>query len=147
MRKFFNVNPTLLIEKTAEKLEKENIITPVPWASFVKTGVNRERPPANKNWWYVRASSILRKILILGPIGTEKLRRKYGGSKNRGNQPNIFKKASGNVIRKILQQLEAAELIKKTDKAGHKGRIITKAGKELLDKSANEILGGNNGKI
>tara|TARA_Y100000031_G_C8194293_1_gene372895 strand:- start:72 stop:503 length:432 start_codon:yes stop_codon:yes gene_type:complete len=141
MRRFFDVDQTRLIENTALELEKEQIITPLPWASFVKTGMSRERPPVNRNWWYVRAAAILRKILILGPIGTEKLRVKYGSRKNRGNRPEKFFKASGNIIRKILQQLEAANFIKQEQKGNHKGRVITKEGKELLDKVANGLLG------
>ena len=140
MRRFFDVNPTKLIENTALELKKNENITPTEWASFVKTGNNKERPPVNLDWWYVRCAAILRKVLILGPIGTSKLRRKYGGNKNRGNQPNKFAKASGNIIRKMLQQLEKANLIRHTEKGVHKGRMITKEGKELLDKVANSLL-------
>ncbi len=140
MRKFFDVNPTKLIENTALELEKNENIKPEAWASYVKTGINRQRPPVEKNWWYVRAAAILRKVLILGPIGTEKLRRKYGGVQNRGNKPEKFAKGSGNHIRKILQQLDKAGFIKQGDKGVHKGRIITKEGKELLDKVANSLL-------
>ncbi len=140
MRKYFNVNPTKLIERTAQELEKLEQIKPEEWASFVKTGTNRQRPPVQENWWYLRAAAVLRKVMKLGPIGTEKLRTKYGGSKNRGFKPEQFRKASGNIIRKILQQLEAANLIKKKEKGAHKGRVITKEGKELLDKAANEVL-------
>ena len=139
MRRFFDVNQTKLIEKTAIELEKNEKIHPLPWATFVRTGVNRERPPVNEKWWYIRAAAILRKILIHGPLGTEKLRTNYGGKKNRGHKPEKFFKSSGNLIRKMLQQLESAKLIKKNDKGVHKGRVITKEGKELLDKVANEI--------
>lgn len=140
MRRYFDVNPTELIENTALELEKDENIKPEEWASFVKTGNNKDRPPVNKNWWYVRAAAILRKIMILGPIGTSKLRRKYGGNKNRGNKPNKFCRASGNIIRKMLQQLEKANLVKHVEKGVHKGRIITKEGKELLDKVANTLV-------
>ena len=140
MRSYFDVNPTELIEKTAAELEKNEIMKPLPWASFVKTGINRQRPPANQKWWWIRGASILRKILILGPIGTAKLRRKYGGIQNRGNKPEKFAKASGSVIRKLLQQLEKAGYIKQVEKAGHKGRIVTKEGKDLLDNAAKELV-------
>ena len=141
MRRFFDVDSTKLIENTALELEKNENIKPETWASFVKTGISRERPPVNKNWWYVRAAAVLRKVLLLGPIGTEKLRVKYGSRKNRGNKPSKFYKSSGNIIRKVLQQLESAQLIRHTEKGAHKGRIVTKEGKELLDKVAKNILG------
>ncbi len=141
MRRFFDVDSTKLIENTALELEKNENIKPEAWASFVKTGISRERPPVNKNWWYVRAAAVLRKVLLLGPVGTEKLRVKYGSRKNRGNKPSKFYKSSGNIIRKVLQQLESAKLIRHTEKGVHKGRIVTKEGKELLDKVAKNILG------
>ncbi len=130
-----------LIEKVCEKLKQINEIKAPEWASFVKTGRHKQRTPVREDWWYVRASSVLRIIYKLGPIGVSKLRRKYGGKKNRGMKPEAFYKGSGSIIRKILQQLEKAELIKKVEKGIHKGRIITSKGKSLLDKTANELLG------
>jgi small subunit ribosomal protein S19e len=121
-----------LIDKTAQDLKKIKEIKPPVWANLVKTGVSRERVPVEKDWWYSRTASILRKVHILGPIGTSKLRTKYGSKKNRGVKPGKFYKSSGNIIRKVLQQLETAGLIIKKDKGVHKGRIITSKGKSLL---------------
>jgi len=129
-----NQEPIKIIEKTAEKLKKIELIKPPEWAMFVKTGRAKERPPVDKDWWYIRAASLLRKISILGPIGTQKLRVKYSSKKNRGHKPEKAYSGSGNIIRKILQQLEKAELIKQTIIKGHKGRIITPKGKSLLNK-------------
>lgn len=136
MTKIYNIDPSELIEKTAEELKKIESIKPTPWAAFVRTGVSRERPPIKGDWWYVRAASILRKIYRFGPIGVSKLRTKYGGKKNRGVRPEKFYKASGNIIRKIMQQLTKAELIKDAQKGGHKGKIITPKGISLLNKAA-----------
>src|SRR3989344_6868545 len=136
----YDVDPNELIEKTAEELKKINEVKPVEWAAYVKTGVHKERPPQREDWWYIRAASILRKLVRYGPIGVSKLRRKYGGSKNRGVKPEHFYKGSGNIIRKILQQLEKAELIKNV-KEGKKGRILTKKGKEFLNNIASQISG------
>ena len=132
----YDVNPNSLISKAAEELKKIEIIKPTSWVSFVKTGVHKERPPADKDFWYKRSASILRKIYIYGPIGVSKLRIKYGGKKSRGTKPEEFRKAGGNIIRKILQQLEKAELIKQIEIGVHKGRIITPKGKKFLDNIA-----------
>ncbi len=132
-----------LIEKTAEELKKINEIKPLEWAKFVKTGRHKERPPVSKDWWYVRAASILRKTYVLGPIGVSKLRRKYGGRKNRGHKPERTYKGSGSIVRKILQQLEKAQLIQQVNKKGHKGRIISSKGKSLLDKISKNESGRN----
>ena len=104
------------------------------WADFVKTGVHNERPPSQKNWWDLRAASILFKISRFGPVGVSKLRKHYGGRKNRGMKPDRFKQGSGNIIRKILQQLESADLIKQTKIGTRKGRSLTAQGKALLNK-------------
>ena len=64
----YDVNPTDLILKTAEKLKDINEIQPPEWATFVRTGHGRDRPPLQENWWFIRGASILRKILIKGPV-------------------------------------------------------------------------------
>ncbi len=137
----YDVDPNELIEKTAEELKKIESIKPEKWAAYVKTGVYKERPPARGDWWYVRAASILRKLVRYGPIGVSKLRKKYGGKKNRGVKPEHFFKGSGNIIRKILQQLEKAELVKDVKEGKYKGRILTKKGKEFLNNIAYQISG------
>ncbi len=142
MTNAFDVPADELIEKVAEKLKSMPEIKAPEWASFVKTGRHKERPPVKKDWWYVRAASVLRSIYKLGPIGVSKLRRKYGGKKNRGVRPEIFYKGSGSIIRKILQQLELSELIVKKEVKRHKGRVATPKGKSLLDKTASELSKG-----
>ncbi len=125
-----------VIEKTAEALKKIPEIKAPEWSKFVKTGMSRERPPVNDDWWYVRSASIMKKIATYGPVGVSKLRKKYGSKKNRGHKPEKRFDASGNIIRKILQQLEKAELIEQTEKGVHKGRVLTNKGKSFLDKSS-----------
>lgn len=95
------------------------------WAEFVKTGVFKERPPVDSDWWYMRAASMLLKIHKLGPVGVSKLKTKYGGRKNMGVAPEHFFKGSGKIIRTILQQLEVAGLLKQDKKGLHKGRVLT----------------------
>ncbi|MFP4524214.1 MAG: 30S ribosomal protein S19e, partial [Candidatus Woesearchaeota archaeon] len=119
-----------LIEEVSKDL-KQALDKP-DWAEYVKTGVSRQRPPVRDDWWYVRAASILRTIYFRGPIGVSKLRTKYGGLKNRGVAPGKFFKGSGSVVRKILQQLEEAELIKPAERGVHKGRMVTSKGASLL---------------
>ncbi len=130
------VNPSDLVSKTADELKKQKLVTPETWAKFVKTGHHKERLPDQEDWWYIRSAAILRTVAKLGPIGTEKLRTKYGGKKNRGHKPGRAYKASGSHIRSILQQLEKSGLVKQTEKDGHKGRVLTPKGMSLLDKLA-----------
>jgi len=139
MSRIYDVNIGELIEKVAEDLKKIENMGPPEWSNYVKTGTHCERPPTRKDWWYIRAASVLRWVHRRGPVGVQKLRTKYGGKKNRGHKPERFYKSSGNIIRKILQQLEKAELVKKAEKGVHKGRVITPKGLSLLDKAANQI--------
>jgi len=134
MATIYDTNTQELLEKAAKAL-KEKIKAP-EWSMFVKTGVSRERPPIDKDWWYIRAASVLRKVYLRGPIGTNKLKVKYSGRKNRGYKPERTYKGSGKIIRVILQQLEKIEFIKHGAKGVHKGRIITPKGKSFLDKLA-----------
>jgi len=134
-----DVNPNALIERTAKQLQE--IIKAPKWALFVKTGVHKDRPPAREDWWYVRAAAVLRTVALTGPIGVEKLRTKYGGKQNRGVKPEKFKKGSGHILRTVLQQLEQAKLVEQKTVKNHKGRLITRQGKSLLDKIAHDIHG------
>lgn len=136
----YDVNPQLLVKRTADELKKVDAIKPPVWASFVKTGMSRERQPMQKDWWHIRAASVLRRIFKDGPIGTEKLRTKYGGRKNMGMAPEHFFPAGGSHLRKILQQLEKAGLAKQAEKGVHKGRVITPKGVKLLETAANAIM-------
>ena len=133
------VNPNELVNKAAEQLKTEKLVEPVEWSKFVKTGHHKQRLPDSQDWWYHRSAAILRSVAKLGPVGTEKLRTKYGGKKNRGHKPERFYKASGSIIRKILQQLETSGLIKQAQRGNHKGRILTPKGTSFLDKIAVQI--------
>jgi len=108
------------------------------WTLFVKTSSCKERPPSREDWWHIRAASILRQLYLNGLLGVGKLRVKYGSRKNRGMKPEKFTKASGKIIRVILQQATKAGLVEhiKEKKAG---RRLTKKGKLFLDSIASQI--------
>jgi small subunit ribosomal protein S19e len=134
MATIYDTNTQDLIKKAANAL-KDKIKAP-DWSIFVKTGRSRDRPPVELDWWYMRAASILRKVYLKGPIGTNNLRAKYSGRKNRGYKPEKTYIGYGKIIRVILQQLEQIEFIKQGAKGVHKGRMITPKGKSFLDKLA-----------
>ena len=136
MTTVYDVDASELIKKAAEELKSVKEINPPAWADFVKTGMSKERPPADKEWWYMRTASILRTVYMKGPIGVSKLRTKYGGKKNRGVAKERSYKGAGNIIRKAMQQLEKAGFVKQAQAGTHKGRIATPKGKSFLDKIA-----------
>lgn len=129
-----DVEPAKLVERLKEELKKLEEVKPPLWSKFVKSGRHRERPPEQEDFWYIRAASILRQ-LYKRPVGVERLRTYYGGRRDRGHRPSKFFKASGNIIRKILQQLEKAGLIEKSKE----GRKLTPKGRSMLDKIAKEV--------
>jgi small subunit ribosomal protein S19e len=134
----FDVEGQTFVEVLAELLKSRygEVVKPPPWATFVKTGHFKNRPPSDTEWWYKRAASILRALYIKGPTGVSRLRKKYGGRKDSPMRKAHFYKAAGNHIRKILQQLEKAELVT----TSKKGRSLTPKGVSLLDSLAASIL-------
>lgn len=127
----YDIPANVLIPRLAQDLKERKEIQAPEWAPFVKTGAHRERAPDNPDWWYTRCASILRKIYMKGPVGTEKLRIVYGGRKRRGVKPNRFHRGSGAIVRTAIQQLERAGFIKKR---GSKGREMTGIGRSYMDK-------------
>lgn len=126
-----------LIDALTKKLQNEKAIAPPEWSKYARTGVHTEKTPVDKNWWYTRCASILRKIYIHNSIGMEHLRNEYGGNRDRGSKPNRAHGGSGAIVRKAAQQLEAAGYIM-TIKG--KGRILTPKGRSFLDNTSHEVM-------
>ena len=135
MATVYDVPADLLIQRVADKLKEMEEFKPPEWAAFVKTGVHKERAPEQPDWWYIRVAAIFRKVYTDGPVGIERLRTVYGGRKRRGVEPPKFRKGSGSIIRKALQQLEKAGFVKQTPE----GRVVTPQGRSFLDKTAAEL--------
>ncbi|MCD6206852.1 MAG: 30S ribosomal protein S19e [Methanosarcinales archaeon] len=131
----YDVPADKLIMRSAEKLKDNKMITPPAWAEHVKTGVHKELPPVDCDWWYVRCAAVMRQVYFGGPVGVSRLRSKYGGKERNGTMPPTFAKGSGSTIRKVLQQLEKAGYLK----AMKGGRSITSDGQRFLDNTAYEI--------
>ncbi len=138
MATMYDVPADDLIEALADDLE-ERLDEP-DWGKFVKSGVDRELPPEQEQFWATRAASLLRKVSDRGPVGVERLSTEYGGGKTSNRyQVAPDKRADGskNLIRTILQQLEEADLV---ETAEGEGRRITPAGQSLLDDTAGNVL-------
>jgi len=135
MTTVYDVPADELVKAVAEKLKKMRAIAMPRWCVHVKTGVAKELPPMQKDWWYIRCASILRQIYINGPVGVSRLRTRYGGRQRRGVKREHFRKGSGKIIRVVLTQLEDAGLVVKTKE----GRKISPKGQSLLDNTAHEV--------
>jgi small subunit ribosomal protein S19e len=137
MTTVYDVPAQPLIDNLAKKLQENEHIRSPDWASYVKTGPHRERPPINKDWWYIRVAAVLRKVYIHSPIGVSHLRSMFGGSADKGSKPNKAVLGSGTIIRHSLKQLEKAGFVQ-AEKG--KGRSITNKGRSILDNAAHEVL-------
>lgn len=137
MTTVYDIPADLLIPRVAEELKGLDAIEAPDWATFAKTGVHREAPPFQDDWWYIRAASVLRRIYLDGPIGVQRMRTFYGGKQDRGSNPYRFRKGSGSVSRKILQQLEAAGFVETVKGGG--GRKVSPTGQKFLDGIAHQL--------
>ncbi len=135
MTTVYDVPAFELINKVALRLEESKKVVPPEWAAYVKTGIHKELPPTQENWWHIRCASILRRIYIDGPVGVERLRSFYGGKQNRGSKPERFVKGSGSILRHAIQQLEQIGYLHNTKK----GRTISPAGQSFLDNVADDV--------
>ncbi|BCU68302.1 30S ribosomal protein S19e [Sulfolobales archaeon HS-7] len=130
--------PDKVIEKLAYYI-KESIqeISPPQWVYFSKTASFKERVPDDvRDWWYVRAASILRHVYIYGAVSVGDTKMIYGSRKRRGTLPPEFRTAPGHANRMIMQQLEKAGLVFRTKK----GRRLTSKGRSLLDNIAIQVF-------
>jgi len=125
-----------LVGALANTLKSDKAISPPDWSSFVKTAVHKEKSPSQPDWWYFRTASVLRKIGVNGPIGTERLAKHYSGARDRGAKPNRSEGGSRKVLRLIMQQLEVAGLIQKAKQGG---RGLTGKGQSMLDNTAFKV--------
>jgi small subunit ribosomal protein S19e len=134
----YNIEPFKLIKVLSEKLKEYPEIKPPSGSEFWKSAFYKELAPLDQeNFWYIRSASILRKVWKFGPIGVNRMRKKYGGRNRRGSKPNHSAKGSGKIIRLSMQQLEDAKLLEKIDKGGRK---ISPEGNSLLERTAHQII-------
>ena len=123
------------VNRLKEELKKVKEIEPPEWSKFAKTGSQKQRPPEQEDFWYIRSASILRRVCLDGPVGIERLRSYYGGTKKGMYKGAHFRKGGGSVLRKILQQLEKAGLVEKVKG----GRKITVKGQKFLNGISKEV--------
>ncbi len=131
-----SVNPYKHVLKVAEKLKEMGLEKP-EFVDYVKSGSDRERPPENPDFFYIRAAAILRKLAKGKPLGVNRLRNMFGKRKKGKRKPEKKRKTGGKIIRVAMQNLEKLNLVEKTKK----GRVITSKGMKLLAQCAKEIKG------
>lgn len=134
----YEMNPQEYNLKLAAALKKIPEFKVPEWSLFIKSGAAKARPIDDDDFWYKRAASVLRNIYKKKIVGVNRLRTKYGSKKNRGMQPEEFRRAGGKIIRTILQQSDKAGLTEiakdiKGVKRKKPGRQLTEKGKKFLE--------------
>ncbi|CAH0488613.1 unnamed protein product [Peronospora farinosa] len=136
-----DVKPADFIKAYAEHLKRSGKIELPAWWDVVKTASFKESSPADPDWYYIRAASIARKVYLRQYTGVGSLKKVYGGAARKGVHRQHFQKASGGLIRHILQQLEEMKVVDKCPEGVNKGgRKITSHGQQDLDRIAGQVV-------
>ena len=120
-----NMNTFNIGSHLTEKLKSELSFNYNP--EMYKSGACCQRIPQERDWYYIRAVSLL-KYLHTNPLGIKKLLKRYGKMRSRGSAPSKRYLASGFLTRHLVQELERVGYL-----AIHpKGRYTSLKGKQLL---------------
>jgi small subunit ribosomal protein S19e len=137
-----DVSAARFISEYAAHLKRTDQLTIPAWADYVKTGPNKQLAPYDKDWLYVRAAALARKVYLRPYIGIGALKKEFGGAKNYGTTPCHFVTGSGKIIRYLLKELEdkgIVETVKDEDSDRPMGRRITQKGQRELDSVAKKV--------
>ncbi|QSG15487.1 30S ribosomal protein S19e [Halapricum desulfuricans] len=141
MTTLYDVPAEDLIEAVADRLADDGDVEAPDWIEFTTTGVDRELPPEQDDFWSRRTASLLRKVAVDGPVGVGSLATAYGNTKGGSNRyqvrPPSQSDGSRKIIRTGLQQLEDAGYV---ETKGNDGRVVTAEGRQLLDSIADDVL-------
>ena len=126
-----------LLPRLAAELKNRKAVEPPKWAMFAKTGVHTQLAPTQRDWWFLRSASVMRKISLVGPTGVERLSSEYGGRRDRGSAPYHARTGSRAVLRTIVHQLEHSGLVQAQK---NRGRRLSPEGQRMIDSVSREVL-------
>ncbi|KAL0479289.1 ribosomal protein S19 [Acrasis kona] len=107
------------VESYAAHLKKVGTVTLPAWVDIVKTGVHKEMPPQNPDWFYIRCAAIARNVYLRPATGVGGLRKRYGGRTGHQVRPEHHSIGSEAVARRALQELEKIGVLAKDAKNGY----------------------------
>ena len=97
-----DISAPKFIAAYADYLKRSNKLDIPPWVDYVKTGKFKELAPYDRDWLYIRAAALARKVYLRTHLGVGALKKIYGGLQRNGTAPEHFSKGSGKVIRYLL---------------------------------------------
>jgi len=127
----YTVEAGKAIRLIGDRLKEDSRFSIPEWYGRVKGGPANERLPDSPDQWYSRVASVFRTVALRGPIGTQRLRHKYGGRQEHTRGRAHHKKAGGKSIRLAMQKLQEAGYVKNDPR----GRVATAAGKAFIAKA------------
>ncbi|KAM0677580.1 Protein component of the small (40S) ribosomal subunit [Binucleata daphniae] len=144
----FHVDTTVLNCAIADHLKQTDYLTIPENGDIIKTGVAKKMPPQDKDWFYKRAASVFRAVVLdtmktsdtdktkndCKGIGTGYFARKYSARQNRGVRPSRYAKGSTGHVKGILEDFTKCGWFKRCEIgycASENGLSIMK---EFIDK-------------
>merc|ERR1711979_28224 len=118
-------------------LKKSGKVKLPEWVDMVKTNVAKELAPYDEDWYYTRLASMARHIYVRSPVGVATVCKIYGVRRNNGSAPSHWRRGSGSIARKGLQNLEQLKLVEKDPNGG---RRLSSQGRRDLDRIAAQIV-------
>merc|ERR1711875_107319 len=120
----------------ADFLKKSGKMAVPEWADLIKLSSANEQGPVDRDWYLTRAASVARHLYIRSPAGVNSFTKIYGQRKNNGSAPSHWVRSYQSVSRRVLQSLEAMNLVEKDPNGG---RRLTSQGRRDLDRIAAQI--------
>ena len=115
----FTVKPDVFNQALADHLKNTSKVVLPKNVDIIKTCHGKQRTPSDRDWYYKRAASIVRRMVLAmnsgSRVGVRKLSSRYGCAKNRGSRPSKHVDGSKGIIRRIIQDLEKADWVVKED--------------------------------
>ncbi|KAL8271634.1 hypothetical protein Esti_004439 [Eimeria stiedai] len=125
-----DVTAQIFIQAYANHLKKRGKFVVPKWADLVKTGHGKTLAPHDPDWLFLRAAAMLRHLYLRPSCGVGAFRKVFSCKTGNKCIPGHTSKASGKIIRYILQQFEAMGLV---ESRPDNGRRLTKVGQKELD--------------
>ncbi|KAL8452154.1 hypothetical protein Emag_002495 [Eimeria magna] len=125
-----DVTANTFIQAYANHLKKRGKFVVPKWADLVKTGHGKTLAPHDPDWLFMRAAAMLRHLYLRPSCGVGAFRKVFSCKTGSKCIPGHTSKASGKIIRYILQQFEAMGLV---ESRPDNGRRLTKVGQKELD--------------
>ena len=130
-------NPDLFVKAFAEHMKLKGYLECPKRLDYAKTSVAKELAPQDPDWFYIRAAAVLRHLYFHPDSGVDRLRKVYSSKKRNGSAPNHTCRASGKILRTIVQQLESIGFLEQ-DLKKH-GRRLSRKGCNTVNAFARQL--------